>query len=349
MAYLASQQAAYDAIASRPRAGASAPSAAARAAAADARAAAFAARLAETVGPSDAVAAAAAAVAVFDAKAAHRATARHFQWTRAVYEPVKDAVGDAVARALAARGSLRREAFAAYLAASSGRRGVFLDDHGRDYDAHALARTGVRAVVRVRDADPTIAALTIRRREAAIVDPAGASERFHSRLRETLPPLEWDSRNIASTMHGHFAIKEAAGAFDMAFAGRDTASSWRFETGVADTLRGGRSVEVDAEFPRGKRVRGYPQGAGGVPTGVFLPHRSVGHVYGAGVEPALTDATALDAPVRAGVQGALLPRAGATWRARHAVPYDPYRGAAEGKQAEPAAREAAAAGSAAGQ
>ena len=75
-----------------------------------------------------------------------------------------------------------------------------------------------------------------------------------------------------------------------------------------------------------------------MPTGAFLPHHSVAHVY-AGVEPSHTDASSLDAGVRTAVQDALLAGAGATWRARHAVRYNPYA-AAEGKggEAAPAAQ-----------
>jgi hypothetical protein len=262
MTYLAERQSTYDEIAARPRGPAP------RDAFAETRA--FQNKLDDVIGPSAIKEDTRQRIFVHEQKIAQKAEQRHFEWQRSVYKPVVEAVGRAVDAQSGVVGDLRRTAYEGFLAASAGRKGIFLDDKAGTYDPYTVARAGIRVTVPVNAVDPLRATISKHLAEARIVDPtAGMTGELY---RETLPAQQWTAAAQESTIYGHFAIKEAAGALTNEYGDRDTASTVELKHyNSRGPIVDGRQPEIDAEFPKGKRTN-YPYRTD--TTGAFLPHGS---------------------------------------------------------------------------
>lgn len=283
LTYLHERQAVYDDYAARPRNVRRPDSRLERAA--------FARRLEDVLGPSEVKDDAQTKVDVYEAMVAQKAQQRHFEWTKRVFEPITHAIGSAVDVKIEAITSTRRQAYNDYLRATSTRNGVFLDDTTSDYDPYSVTRGSIRVSVPVQAVDPMKVLLTKERGERAILDPEAARQTRRARARETLAPQHFTAQAMESTMHGHFEIRDAAvaaaGGRAGAWAGKDTEGSLRYCGGADDfnaqplTATGkGRYAELDAEFPLGRRVVGYPYRS--QQTGAYLKHQSMTGVYEAG-------------------------------------------------------------------
>ena len=226
---------------------------------------------------------------------------RHAQWTRQVYLPIANSVAAGVDASFADIHRERLAAYESYLKATdpeNASRGVVFLNGGSggvaSYDPWSITtHATVRSRVTVKDPLKTV--LTKRAGEASLLagaaargsegapraDRAGQHELL-DRSPQRLAPTGWVMGNLETQPFGHFEIKElrSGGAADMAFAGKDTESTWRgydydapgsfTQTGPLGRAGTGRLKEVDAEFPVGKRMELNPRLA----PGVFYPQRS---------------------------------------------------------------------------
>jgi hypothetical protein len=197
-------------------------------------------------------------VAMHDAMLHQKAQARHFEWTKRVYEPIQASVSGAVDREFSRIHDSRRRAMDTYLDATRARN-VYLDDVVKpgEYDPYALRRTaGIRAAVKVVDPLKRVVEKTWEEFEL-VHRPTNR----RSRAKDTLNARLWTKEAMEATPHGHFEAKDLAGGVQMAFAGKDNESSVAFMDYDAPLPRDagtGRAPGIDAEFPKGKRVLPYP-------------------------------------------------------------------------------------------
>jgi hypothetical protein len=313
----------------------------------------FAAHLDDVMGDNEAKRTATLKVKLKEAMEEQVAERRHQQWTRQVYLPIANSVAAGVDASFASIHRERLAAYEGYLKASdpeNASRGlVFLGGNtaggAAGYNPWALnAHATVRARVAVQDPLKTV--LTKRAQEAVLLGSSSAGggggggaasprqptgragvHEVMDRSPQRLHPSGWVLGNLETQPFGHFEVKElrAGGTLDMAFAGKDTASTWRGydfdgkesfgETGPVGRAGSGRVREVDAEFPVGKRFEVNPRAAPGVlyPQRSSLQesyrvatHRVSGRVYdyrgSGGSDGVFTDAPLLDA-VRPAVTG----------------------------------------------
>ena len=225
---------------------------------------------------------------------------RHAQWTRQVYLPIANSVAAGVDASFSEIHRQRREAYEGYLKATDpenvSRGMVFLDGNsaagGAGYNPWALNQHAtVRCRVKVRD--PLKVVLTKRAEESSMMAAAGTMRsatpperagmhHWLDKSPQRLAPAGWVMGNLETQPFGHFEVKElrSGGVADMAFAGKDTESTWRgydfdhpssfTQTGPLGRSGSGRLKEVDAEFPIGKRFEVNPKQA----PGVLYPQRS---------------------------------------------------------------------------
>jgi hypothetical protein len=270
LAYLQERQAAYDRYAAAPRA---VPGHAYSEAA-------FVRQLDAVMGGNELTRRAAAKVAMHEAMLRQKAQARHFDWTKRVYEPLSAGVSDAVAAAFPRVHAMRQSAHADFLKATATRT-VYLDDLVKpgDYDPYELARGGaVRARVG-KLVDPLKRVVEKTWEEAELV--ARPTYRA-ARVKETLPPGQWTKECMEATPFGHFEARDVAGGFTMAFAGKDNESTVAFRDYDAPLARAhatGRQPDLDAEFPVGKR-QGYVYA--NQPTAGVVEHLQHSSVYAPG-------------------------------------------------------------------
>jgi hypothetical protein len=197
-------------------------------------------------------------VAMHDAMLHQKAQARHFEWTKRVFEPIQASVVGAVDREFEHIHATRRQAMDTYLEATR-TRNVYLDDVVKpgEYDPYALRRTaGIRAGVSIVDPLKRVVEKTWEELEL-VHRPTNRV----SRAKETLNARLWTKEAMEATPHGHFEAKDLAGGVQMAFAGKDNESSVAFMDYDRPLERDGatgRAQGIDAEFPRGKRMHPYP-------------------------------------------------------------------------------------------
>jgi len=270
----------------------------------------FAAHLDDVMGDNEVKRAASLKVKLKEAMEEQVAERRHAEWTRQVYLPIANSVAAGVDAAFAGIHRERLAAYEGYLKATDpenvSRGVVFLGGNtsggAAGYDPWAInSRATVRTRVTIRDPLKTV--LTKRDQEAGLLagtlrSPGvrgGGSTRtmgmpqeragMHQVLDKSpqrLDPSGWVVGNLETQPFGHFEVKElrTGGSFDMAFAGKDTASTWRgydfdaaesyTQTGTLGRAGTGRLREVDAEFPVGKRMEVNPRQA----PGILYPQRS---------------------------------------------------------------------------
>ena len=317
--------------------------------------AAFAAHLDDVMGDNEAKRTATLKVKLKEAMEEQVAERRHQQWTRQVYQPIADSVAAGVDASFASIHKERLAAYDGYLKAADpenvSRGMVFLGGNSAGgaagYDPWAInARATVRSRVTVKDPLKTV--LTKRAQEATMLAGGGGGGSSSSggahragihevmdKDPQRLHPANWVLGHLETQPFGHFEIKElrSGGTLDMAFAGKDTESTWRgydydapasfSQTGPMGRAGTGRLREVDAEFPIGKRYEVNPRAAPGVlyPQRSSLQesmrvqsHRVQGRVYdysgAGGSDGVFTDQALLDTvrPSLTGGPGAVLSR-----------------------------------------
>ena len=312
--------------------------------------AAFAAKLDSVMGDNELKREATRKLHLAEAMVEQRELRRHAEWSKAVYEPIATAIADRVDAEFPHIHSARRAAYDGFLRATdvenvSGGR-VFLDGNSVGGGSAAYNPWELResATVRVRVAvrDPLKVILDTRAREAAVIKGAravsggsasmarsgggGAGSRgataheWLDRDPERLPAPAW-TRGMLETQSCHFEAVDARAALGgtMAFAGKDTASSRQgFDFDAPDALTrtaAGRTAEVDAEFPIGKRAGAafYPQSKPTTTTRHVVP--GVVYDYFKGTDGIYTDRPLLD-PVRPTMMAAQ-PTAPATFGTPH--------------------------------
>ena len=329
--------------------------------------AAFAAHLDDVMGDNEAKRTANLKVKLKEAMEEQVAERRHQQWTRQVYLPIANSVAAGVDASFAGIHRERLAAYDGYLKAADpdnvSRGMVFLGGNSAGgaagynpwaINAHATVRT------RVTVKDPLKTVLTKRAQEAAMLAGGGSGggggggggggssssggahragiHEVMDKSPQRLHPSNWVLGHLETQPFGHFEIKElrSGGTLDMAFAGKDTESTWRgydfdapasfSQTGPMGRAGSGRLREVDAEFPIGKRFEVNPRQAPGVlyPQRSSLEesmrvqsHRVHGRVYdygsgggGGGGDGVFTDGPLLDTvrPSLTGGPGAVLSR-----------------------------------------
>lgn len=222
---------------------------------------------------------------MYESVVAQKAQQRHFEWTKRVYEPITHAISSSVDQNITSISDTRRKAFDEFLRATATKRGLFLADKLSDYDPYSVARSTIRVAVPVEGVDPTITGLVRDRREKAVLDPSlNTAEAKRAKMKDMLEPHMFSEQAMKGTVHGHFETqdaKRAVGDFTLAYGGKDTLSHVQFDDYNSRPLSmtaKGRVAEVDAEFPRGKRVEGYLHNSRA--TGEYLRHRSSQAVYG---------------------------------------------------------------------
>jgi hypothetical protein len=338
----------------------------------------FAARLDSVMGDNELKRGALMKVKLKEAMTEQTAARRHEQWEKQVYLPIATAVAGAVDANFAAIRKTRLDAMEGYLRATDaegvGGGFVFLDGNtggasaraGRasSYNPWAVNGATVRAHVTVRD--PLKVVLEKRSQESALLAGAmppvtplrrsgggggggggGPAKGWLDGAPDRLPAHNWTLGFIETQPFGHFEVAEAksGGAFQMAFARRDTASTWRgydFDGAGAYTQRQGvhggtRLAEVDAEFPIGKKF-GYPQRMGADQTARTVRHHVPRGVYDyalGGADGLFTDEKLLD-PVRPALMATVAPSVPS---AGYGATHMPRLGAGKTMGAEPYPRE----------
>jgi hypothetical protein len=238
----------------------------------------FAAKLDGVMGDNELKRAASQKLVLTEAMAEQREQRRHEEWTKAVYEPIVTAIADKVDAEFPAIHNARRAAYDGFLRATdpenvTGGR-VFLDGNtvgggSQAYNPWEL-RESATVRVRVPVKDPLKIILDKRAREAALVrevaDRTGGSERTYKahewldRSPERLPAPSWTRGMLETLPFGHFEAVDArtAQGAKMAFAGKDNEAhrqGFDFdETASFERTQMGRVVDVDKEFPRGRRT-----------------------------------------------------------------------------------------------
>ena len=300
--------------------------------------AAFAAHLDDVLGDNEAKRTATLKVKLKEAMEEQVAERRHQEWTKQVYLPIANSVAAGVDASFASIHRERLAAYEGYLKAADpenvSRGMVFLGGNSAGgasgYNPWALnANSTVRARVTVKDPLKTV--LTKRAQEAVMLsggssgagrsgtppERAGVHETL-DRSPQRLHPSGWVLGNLETQPFGHFEVKElrSGGVTEMAFAGKDTESTWRgydfdapssyTQTGTLGRAGTGRLREVDAEFPIGKRMELNPRQA----PGILYPQRSSlqesmrvqahrvhekVYAYGSAGDGVFTDAPLLDA------------------------------------------------------
>jgi len=226
---------------------------------------------------------------------------RHAEWTNKVYLPIANTLAASVDASFPAIHRERQRAMEGYLRATDPENVsgglVFLNGNqaggAQSYDPWVInSRASIRVGCTVQDPLKTV--LHKREEEDALLatargdsNPAAATSasKLHPRRHRVhewldaaprrLAPEGWGLGNLETQPFGHFEIAEArsGGVFNMAFAGMDTASTWRgydfdpassfAQTGPCGRPGVGRVKEIDAEFPYGKRMEEDPKRAPG--------------------------------------------------------------------------------------
>lgn len=196
-------------------------------------------------------------VSMHEAMLRQKAHTRHFDWTKRVYEPINQTIVSSVDKNFGTIHQARQQAMQGYLATTAARN-VYLDDLVKqgDYDPYALNRNNtIQAKVTVLDPLKRVVEKTWEELEL-VHRPTYRN----SRSKEILSPRLWTKEAMEALPHGHFESKDLAGGIQMAFAGKDNESSLRFmdyDEQLPYLQSTGRQPDVDAEFPKGKRMT-YP-------------------------------------------------------------------------------------------
>lgn len=212
-----------------------------------------------------------------------KAQARHFDWTKRVYEPISRAVNTAVDASYPTLHTTRQRAFDEYLRASRSSGAVFLDAKVLPGDYNPYAGPGAHVSVKVAVQDPLKHMQAKKHAEDGMVDSRRTVDKL-AKSKVMLDATLWTKDAMEATPHGHFEMRTVVNRF----ADMDTKSNWAFrdfESLHGMTVRPAatgvpRVAELDAEFPIGKRFAGYPYRF--QDTTHTITHRSAAGVYDKG-------------------------------------------------------------------